>query len=101
MINIANGKAYGGGFKVAPKASITDGLLDLNIAGEIAAFKRLYYIPIIQKGKHLELSFIQYHQTNKAQIKSAVSLPAHIDGEYFTTDNFIIKCLPKRFSFLW
>src|SRR5688500_3591141 len=43
MINIANGKAYGGGFKVAPKASITDGLLDLNIISNIASFKRLYY----------------------------------------------------------
>ena len=101
MINIANGKAYGGGFKVAPKASITDGLLDLNVVGEIAAYKRLYYIPIIEKGKHLELSFIQYHQTSKVQIKSSFLLPAHMDGEFLTADNFIIECLPKRFSFLW
>ena len=100
MINIANGKAYGGGFKVAPKASITDGLLDINVVGEIAAFKRLYYVPIIKKGKHLDLSFIQYHQTNKVQIKSSFSLPAHMDGEYFTADDYIIECLPKRFSFL-
>ena len=101
MINIANGRAYGGGFKVAPKASITDGLLDLNIVGEIASFKRLYYVPIIEKGRHLELSFIHYHQTNKVQIKSPFLLPAHMDGEYFTSDEFIIECLPKRFSFLW
>ena len=101
MINIANGKAYGGGFKVAPKASITDGLLDLNIVGEIASFKRLYYIPIIEKGKHLKLSFIKYHQTGKVEIKASLSLPAHIDGEYFTDDRFMIECLPKRFFFLW
>ena len=100
MINIANGKAFGGGFKVTPKANIEDGFLDVNVVGEIAAFKRLYYIPIIERGKHLELSFIQYHQTNKVQIKSSFSLPAHMDGEYFTADDFIIECLPKRFSFL-
>ncbi len=90
MINIANGKAYGGGFKVAPKASITDGILDVNVVGEITSFKRLYYIPIIEKGKHLKLSFIKYHQTNKVQIKSFFLLPAHMDGEYFTSDHFII-----------
>jgi diacylglycerol kinase family enzyme len=101
MINIANGKAYGGGFKVAPKANIEDGLLDLNIVGEIASFKRFYYIPVIEKGKHLDLSFIQYHHTKKVEINSANALPAHMDGEYFSSDHFIIECLPKRFSFLW
>ena len=101
MINIANGKAYGGGFKVAPNANIEDGLLDLNIVGEIASFKRFYYIPVIEKGKHLDLSFIQYHHTKKVDIKCAGILPAHMDGEYFTSDRFIIECLPKRFSFLW
>jgi YegS/Rv2252/BmrU family lipid kinase len=101
MINVANGKAYGGGFKVAPKAEIDDGLLDLNIVGEIAAYKRLYYIPIIEKGKHLNLNFIQYYQTNKVEIKATGLLHAHADGEYFSADQFIIECLPKRFSFLW
>jgi YegS/Rv2252/BmrU family lipid kinase len=101
MINIANGKAYGGGFKVAPKASIKDGLLDLNIVGEIASFKRFYYIPVIEKGKHLDLPFIQYHHTKKVKINSVEALPAHMDGEYFKSDHFIIECLPKRFSFLW
>jgi YegS/Rv2252/BmrU family lipid kinase len=101
MINIANGKAYGGGFKVAPKANIEDGLLDLNIVGKIASYKRFYYIPVIEKGKHLDLSFIQYHHTKKVEIHSAAVLPAHMDGEYFSSDHFMIECLPKRFSFLW
>lgn len=100
MINIANGKAYGGGFKVAPKASVEDGLLDLNIVGEIASFKRLYYMPIIEKGKHLQLSFVQYHQPKKVEIKCDELLPAHMDGEYFCAGHFTIECLPKRFSFL-
>lgn len=101
MINVANGKAYGGGFMVAPKANTDDGLLDLNIVGEITPFKRLYYMPIIEKGKHLNLSFIQYHQSNKVEIRCSSLLPGHMDGEYFSADNFIIECLPKRFSFLW
>jgi len=101
MINIANGTSYGGGFKVAPKASIIDGKLDLNIVGEIDALKRFYYVPIIEKGKHLELPFIQYYQTNKIKIWSPFLLPAHVDGEYFEASEFVIECLPKRFPFLW
>ena len=101
MINIANGTSYGGGFKVAPKASIDDEKLDLNIVGKIAALKRFYYVPIIEKGKHLELSFIQYYQISKIKISSPVLLSAHLDGEYLEANEFVIECLPKRFSFLW
>lgn len=100
MINVANGNSYGGGFKVAPKASVEDGKLDLNIVGTIAALKRFYYVPIIEKGKHLQLSFIQYYQINKVEIICPLVLPAHMDGEYFEANEFLIECLPKRFSFL-
>jgi YegS/Rv2252/BmrU family lipid kinase len=101
MVNVANGTTYGGGFRVAPKASIEDGKLDLNIVGKIHSLKRFYYIPIIEKGKHLGLSFIQYYQTGKVKISSSITLPAHMDGEYFESNEFFIECLPKRFSFLW
>ena len=101
MINIANGTSYGGGFKVAPKASIADGKLDLNVVGKIAALKRFYYVPIIEQGKHLELSFIQYYQTGKVKISSPFLLSAHTDGEHFEASEFVIECLPKRFSFFW
>jgi YegS/Rv2252/BmrU family lipid kinase len=100
MISVANGKRYGGGFTVAPKADITDGLLDINIVGRIAPLKRIRYLPIIEKGKHLELSFIHYLQSEKVVIKSKKPLPAHADGEYFNASIFEIECLPKRFAFM-
>lgn len=100
MINVANGNSYGGGFKVAPKASVDDGKLDINIVGKIASLKRFYYVPVIEKGKHLELSFIHYYQTGKIEISASVPVPSHVDGEYFEADNFTIECLPKRFPFL-
>lgn len=100
MISIANGQRYGGGFRVAPKASVTDGLLDVNVVGSISPLKRLRYLPVIEKGEHLPLPFIQHRQTNKITIAPVVNLHAHLDGEYFTANSFEIEVLPKRFSFL-
>ena len=101
MLNIANGKTEGGGFKIAPKASIDDGKLDLTLVGEISSLKRLFYLSAIEKGKHLNLKEVQYHHTDKIEIYSSGILPAHMDGEYFSANQFKIECSPKRFSFLW
>ena len=45
MVSVANGKRYGGGFTVAPKACVQDGLLDAIIVKKISAAARLRYLP--------------------------------------------------------
>lgn len=100
MISIANGKRYGGGFQVAPHACIADGLLDLMVVGKIDAPKRLRYLPVIERGEHVKLPFVNYQQVPQVLIKTQTLLHAHIDGEYFSADTFEIRCLKDRFSFL-
>ena len=101
MVNVANAKTEGGGFCVAPNASIEDGKLDLNIVKELNSLQRLIYLSKIEKGKHLDLPAILYYQIKKIKISASILISAHMDGEYFETNSFIIECLPKRFSFLW
>jgi len=100
MISIANGKRYGGGFFVAPKASVTDGLLDINFVGKIPPLKRLKYLPVIEKGEHVGLPFILYRQTSKVVFLSPVYWHAHIDGEYITSNIFEISIIDKKIEFL-
>lgn len=99
MLSAANGKTYGGGFKVAPKASLTDGLLDLIVVKKISLFNRLKYLPIIENGKHLDthLPFIEYEQTTSLTIQSVQPLLAHLDGELMVANSFEIKILPNKF----
>ena len=101
LISVANARRYGGGFHVAPKASLTDELLDVNIIGKISPLMRMRYLPVIEKGEHLSLPFVQYRHTDKIKISSTISLHAHIDGEYMNSTNYEIEVLPKRFSFLY
>jgi len=101
MISVANGKRYGGGFRVAPNAEISDALLDVNIVGKISPLRRMKYLPVIEKGEHLNLDFIKYRQTKKIIIRSSTKLHAHLDGEYLFENLFEIEVLPKRFSFIY
>ena len=100
MISVANGQRYGGGFKVAPKASLSDGLLDVSIVGKIPPLMRLKYLPVIEKGEHLALPFIKYHQAEALRFTSPVFWHAHMDGEYLSADQFDIRINKKKIFFL-
>jgi diacylglycerol kinase (ATP) len=99
MISVANGRRYGGGFMVAPRAVFTDGALDLSIAGKVPPLKRMKYIPVIEKGEHLDLPFINYSHVESVIIESASIVPAHYDGELVEASRFEVTVLPKKFLF--
>jgi diacylglycerol kinase (ATP) len=99
MISVANGKRYGGGFHVAPQASLTDALLDVNIVSKIPPLKRIRYLPVIEKGEHIALPFISYQQGREIIIETSTEWPGHIDGEYISGQKFVISVLSKKFLF--
>lgn len=95
MLAVANGNCYGGGFMIAPGAVPDDGLLDVVEIGEIKPWRRPMQIPVVQRGKHLKLSFVKHHQTTSIDVYSADGnpIPAHADGEIFESDHFNIKLM--------
>ena len=99
LVDISNGARSGGGFHVAPEAKANDGLLDIIIANPINALQRLWYLPVIEKGKHLRLSIIQHFRTSKITIESDQIIQYHLDGEYFEDEKLIIQLLPGKLSF--
>ncbi|MEO6251935.1 MAG: diacylglycerol kinase family protein [Ferruginibacter sp.] len=101
MISVANGSRYGGGFFVAPLAKPGDGLLDVNLVKPLSAFKRLKYLPVIEKGKHLGLPFNDHYNTRKITIKSDLPIQCHLDGEYLESKELTIEILPSHFNFIY
>lgn len=101
MISIANGTRYGGGFFVAPLAKCDDGLFDTILVKPLSVFKRLRYLPVIEKGKHLNLPFIDYYNTQQIAISSEQPIQAHLDGEYLESNGFNIEILPAHFNFIF
>lgn len=101
MINVANGRRYGGDFVINPNGRIDDKLLDVNIVGRVHPLMRLRFLSSIEKGSHLKLPMITYLKTGRVHIKAGSIVPAHADGEYFDASEFVVECLPARFSFLY
>ena len=94
-----NSSRAGGGFFIAPTAQINDGYLDMVLANKMPIWKRLWYLPIIKKGKHLHYPFITHQVGKEFTIESDKTLPIQLDGELFYANKLKISNLNKQFLF--
>lgn len=79
---IANGKFLGGGFKAAPNANISDGLLDAIILKDSGSLKMLNELTNIKSGDYSNEADILYKQVKKISINSKErEVTVAIDGE--------------------
>ena len=99
LLVIANNSSRtGGGFMVSPKASLIDGVLDLVLCEKLPILKRLRYLPVIKKGKHVDLPFIHYTHEEYVKINCDREVFAQIDGELISASSFDIKVLQEYLS---
>lgn len=96
LVIVNNSSRTGGGFLITPRASLTDGKLDIVLCKPLSLFKRLRYLPVIEKGKHLSLPFIFYTQEHSVHIESTKELYAQLDGELISSKIFDFEILPGR-----
>ncbi len=96
---ITNSTSTGGGFKVSPEAEIDDGKLNMVLCKPLAIVKRLRFLPVIEKGKHLYREFILHKTITTIRTECENETPVQIDGELFTAKTFEIKVLPRHCRF--
>ena len=82
MVSVMNGRRMGGGFMMAPSASLADGALDFCIAEEVSRARIFALIPRFMKGSqetHPAISMGRGQRIRVAAVEGV--LPAHADGE--------------------
>lgn len=99
LISVMNGHRAGGGFHIAPASAIDDGLFDVVMVDKLHPFLRLRWLPIIEKGKHLDLPFIKHFRTKKLIVTSEEPMDTHLDGEYYSAKRVEIEILPAKYMF--
>jgi YegS/Rv2252/BmrU family lipid kinase len=81
LVAIANGRYYGGGINVAPKAEIDDGLFNICAIEKVGRFKILTLFPKVIKGTHAEIKEVSFYSGSKIKIDSEDHIAFNIDGE--------------------
>jgi len=109
FISIANSNQFGNNVTIAPKASITDGLLDIVIVTKqnklSVVLQTLWqvggYNALIENEIANSNASIIYFQTEALQIKNLSLAPMHIDGDPSETpEELNVKILKKCFRLI-
>lgn len=109
FISIANSNQFGNNVTIAPKASLTDGLVDVVIMTrqnklsvvyhairQIGGFNRVQSVNIIN-----EKSSLIYFQTDQFSVVNQDDAPMHIDGDPVdSAKQLYVKILPGCFSLI-
>ena len=98
ILSICNGSYYGGGFKIAPKSRLTDGLLDIYYAEKMSKIKMIPLILKLKKGKHEGKRRIHKFRANHVELELEEEITFNVDGEKMTDKKFIIDILPKAIT---
>jgi diacylglycerol kinase family enzyme len=110
FISIANSNQFGNNFTIAPKASLTDGLLDIVVVTQQTKLNLLLQTLMqvtgfnqLQKAENINKdTSVVYFQTGSIQIINTSLAPLHIDGEPVESVKKIdIKIQPKSFQLVY
>ena len=95
MVVFANGRYFAGGMKVAPEASLCDGMLDVFVlkgVGKRALLTSL--LPRVYRGKHVGQPGIIHLTGSQATVACAAGMLLELDGEQVGTTPVMVDVLP-------
>ena len=81
ILTICNGSTYGGGYKIAPEASLTDGYFDIYFVDKINKPLIPFIVNMLKKGTHEQHKKVHKYKGNKIKFKCDHDLVCNIDGE--------------------
>ncbi|MBM6613586.1 diacylglycerol kinase family lipid kinase [Desemzia sp. RIT804] len=103
LVTTNNHPYFGSGIKISPKASVTDGKMDLIVVERISGVKflKLFFI-LFTTGKHLEDKVVHYFKGEQIRLSVSSAIEGQTDGEelgYYPFD-LTIQTTKRRFWFI-
>lgn len=100
FILLMNTKHTGKGMKMAPYASLSDGLMDALIVKRTSLWNLLLLFPSIYSGKHVHSKLLNYQQVQKITLIATDKQPLTIDGEVKARAPFEVEVLPLALTII-
>ena len=95
ILTICNGKMYGGGYKIAPDANLSDGYFDVYFVEKLHKTIIPFLIGMLKKGTHEKHKSVHKNKATKINFKCDYDLVCSIDGEIVIDNKFDIKLIEK------
>lgn len=95
ILTVCNGMMYGGGYKIAPEALLTDGYFDVYLVDKISKPALPFFLGKLKNGTHESLKKVHKSRATKIKFKCDHNLVCNVDGEIMVGKKFNIKVIPK------
>jgi lipid kinase YegS len=93
---VGNGRHAGGGFDVAPRAELDDGLLDLVIVPAVPFADLPKLVGELFQPAAVENQHILYQQLATFELQFATDFPINLDGESIAAKDYHFSLLPRH-----
>ena len=90
----ANAPTYGGGMRIAPRALLDDGQLDVCFLRRTGRFRLLRLFPKVFSGAHVGRAEVVYLQAAGLRVETESPIDVYADGEYVSRTPVEVGILP-------
>jgi diacylglycerol kinase family enzyme len=100
MLTVSNGQFLGGAFRIAPGASVLDGLLDVGLFSDSNVVERLRIFARAFRGTHPGLRSFDAKRVREVTLEFADAPMMEVDGELRRARSATVKleCVPRALS---
>jgi YegS/Rv2252/BmrU family lipid kinase len=81
FLAVGNGRYYGGGMMMCPRADPSDGLFDVCVGGNLGKLETLRLLTMVFSGRHVGQPGITIYRAKRVVVDSPAPLSVHADGE--------------------
>lgn len=92
---VANGRFVGGGFPIAPRALLNDGLLDLTVLPVLPMFELMNAGLNFTLGRDHRDDRVEHFTARRVKVRSNPAMPFSIDGESSSHHDVTFEVLPS------
>lgn len=102
MLVVANARVFGGSFRIAPQASLEDGMLDAVSILDVPPLARMRTFGRVSRGEHASLPHVRMRRGARFRLGFAPPLRYEVDGEVYCSDSgsLEIEAVPRALSLL-
>jgi diacylglycerol kinase (ATP) len=97
---IANGRFFGGGYQIAPNASIDDGFLDVICIADFSRRAALALGGKLRRGEHLREAQVHSWRAQTVEVLTEQPVLVDVDGETPGFSPLVAHIVPKAMPFL-
>ncbi len=99
LVTVANGSTFGGGIRIAPEASLDDGLLDVVVVSKVSKRELIKMMPQLRTGAIAEHPAYTVHRVREVTVSSP-GVVAYADGERLGPLPLTVECVPGALTVL-